>query len=1448
MQEPQINKPAKLNTDKSRKYLAADEAFYLLNHEVNSVLGKSTPLNANYPACDIQQPAGENYTQSYSSKLTKELYDWVYNSNGVHYIKRMNSKGVCEIVYGGDYLELSADPKHSIEQFRAFLAIDKRECFNIDGKQLIWCNGNGAIGQIDTEASIATNFFTTPFFDISPDPLAPIRMCVPDPCQCVHGDFADLSTSEEGLANNLIDTGVKIAYQHIYYDNRASIWSDPSTLYYQDTKGCFNTSRGLSRCLKLRIPIGNPLVDRIKIAFWKDGIWYLHETVEKYKKYNSTQEKWYQRKLSEQVQDTLNENDWTFEYKFCNDKQCEAIDPLEFNRVFNPMPINPQGLFNIGDALAFYNYIQGNCTLDKAIAEKFVISKTCDENKCQTEFVKVKVRAIVYNKVHGNQFIYRLEGSDGESDNTTFAAYFGGLNTSAVATNPDLETGYDQSFIDKTRNFIAYVEGTDIWGEMKQWKAHKFFTNREAWDVLAGLNDAATKRRWRRAINNREFFYQEVELKVPKGTRGFIRLSSHKSTGNDQDTSTFVSGTLGDIRGYAGKDDITGSIINEEEIYFDACNGDQDLFKCFVVEDNAVDNGIIDKASAYNGYIKDNNGIPVEGATVELDGESVSCRTDHNGFYHLYLFPGSDAAKTINVKVEKSCFGFTTEEAPAVLSEKGYNTKHDISIEDVDYPTTFRLKVRMLVKNCNGEAVSGIVVALSGSKYKTTGVNGYVEFYIRNYETRDRSVRAVVMNNKGCITADCVNACNPCMPTSTSSTLPCYYSSSSVVILNPAIINTSTASFLRNGLKKGGSYLMGFVLTGDCGIISAVNETTKIDIPRLQENDKLGFCQFSYNATGMVLPDKFTCLKIVRTENINPFELQWVVDKVERTTDSKIKLTIQSLNDYNERYFFRTNSVYKWLKGDRVEFIRNGNGTVFSIAANGLLNYLTVSPFLDENLIGDEEQEADFFNQLIIEDDGNLDSLLEGAIIELQRPKECVTKPTYFTICASIPIVDGKLLYETGTFTTFDTYLVRRQIGELQPQIFEHHSPSDFWGERITDVGKPHFPNKYESERRYGRNITVNNPNEFNRFGDFVKKLDPVTHGDIIAIGVADESIGLCISEQDNSLFEIGGDFLKVGGDGIVRAIPPDQLISDTQPKTSGKYGCQYESIGGIYFGDGYTMWADINNGYVKHDYRQAKLVDTGKMSFYFRNKFQLIKSINGAATDNLNKLRFATGFNCQNKSLHLTIKSLRQSGICNEKMYLVSQNETVRFNPISEEFLDFTSYTPEAYGELELEDESGCAFVVFLNGVPYIHPIIADKFNEFFGVAVDRVVGVSINKLPQKIKVALSFELEDDTMWYVHDVKTDAVNFRSEIPPVRIKKSIRKWNASFLGNINSRGGLFNGEAPRGYHVDVVFVRDNTDGLKYGTTDSAKRIKYDELDLILFKFLMSEQSGFENNL
>lgn len=286
-----------------------------------------------------------------------------------------------------------------------------------------------------------------------------------------------------------------------------------------------------------------------------------------------------------------------------------------------------------------------------------------------------------------------------------------------------------------------------------------------------------------------------------------------------------------------------------------------------------------------------------------------------------------------------------------------------------------------------------------------------------------------------------------------------------------------------------------------------------------------------------------------------------------------------------------------------------------------------------------------------------------------------------------------------------------------------------------------------------------------------------------------------------------------------------------------------------FFFGDGFATWWDVDKmAYVKHNYNIASDISEGKVKIFLQKRSQQIEFVNRTAVSDLDKLRFSTGQNSQTQSIFVTVKRLRDAGINNSKEPLSLLNDTIIFNPLVDEFLGFAGFTPEGYSNLSLFDGSGCSFITYLNGIPYIHPVLANKWNEFYGVAVDWMVTIVVNQFQGKEKVFIALEQQSETLFIADKVETDKSNYLSEIPAIKFKRFGRHFNAGFMGNINSRGGLFGTELPRGTYMKVLFIRDNTDGLKYQTIDNNKRTQFSELDSIIVKFAISEQSGMTENL
>lgn len=1451
MSDIQEHKPRYLSLDKSPKHLTSLESPYLLNNNSGNVFGdgdESTPYPASVQLCDMELPSGFNHNGGrYYDPVTKEMYYWTYNSNGINFISRVKSSGECEVVYDGECISVNPDPKHEVTKFRAYLKVEEN-CNKVPGgvlKQLVWVDGTDTpIGMIDVEASVVTDGFSTPFFDLCRDDCAYTQMHVPKPSAILNPVVSPFTEEDRGRPSYIMDYLFKFMYRHVYYDGRRSEWSDKSAKFILRKDGCFEGNIG--RCLEFWIPLGNPMVEKIEFACSYNGgmDWSIVDTIHKYKSLNDGHY-WFERQLKE----GLEIDGCEFKYRFCNDKLGTPISKKDAFRVSDPAPVAPQGFFPIAKGLAFFNYKKGTCPINRSEIDKIKITPDCEktDSECVRKMTKVTVRAVIYNESStSNSVVKKTE--DGE--------YFFAKRGGGTAGYYDQAASVNQIF-NNSKNFRVYIKGQESFnGEMQQ-----YYASDSNLANAVKMDTVESKTFFSDLVGG--LYFQQYEFYVPQGTEGFVALSSHEADSLNVDTSTLVKGIFTvSLNGMDGNFlDQSKVDIQRKELYFDTCGKDVvDVVESFWIKDyTRVVESPAGMAPAYTiypsvrGYLTDIEGSPVEGAQVFYKTPGRGDVTDQNGFFHLHPFDTSyqEASDTVHIAVEKKCNSnfedITTFKVNGVKSKDALaiSEDHSVVITDEDYSTKNYARVVVTVNGCDNNPVDGAVVAISGSKHRVTNNLGIATFKVRNYSTRDRKITVVFMNKNGCLDYDCDGKCNPCMPSVFRQLPACLVvpgPSGYAVMVDLGILNVNTKTVsLRQGLKHGGVYPFGAVVEYLDGRTSAVYNIGTVTMPGLSETG-YDFCLLKYDATGLVLPKDAKSLKIVMAPNRINVPIQWIVDKKEMTPNGNIKVTVQSLNDYNSSFNFKTNTKYQFVEGDVFDLIKDDTGGILPVPKS----YRVLSP--STNSDGDKAPDADFFNQLLLLPDNPSDSIKKGSVFEIRR-KRVVNEDTqpYMGIGVSIPVVDGKLESETGTFISVDTFVVRRNIGTFGTQLFESQYPSDFI--TFIESGDVYYEDEYENEKRYQQNITINSGNVFNHFDGTEKQFRKTEQDGIVAISLRSDNVGLAICESSEFVFRVSDGTLRMDG-GVVGAAPAGDFITDAQG-TSGNFGCDYSDVGGINFGNGFCSWVSKDGKYVVNDYNGSKEVSMIKSedgsvypscgSWFFENNVKKYQPV----LDPIHRYRYSTGEDVNSGKVFITFKRWSDAGTSNGKKAGEFPNETIVYLPKEDAFSGFVSFTPEGYSYVPLEE--GTAFISFDKSVPFLNPIdsVDGLWNSFFGVPCDWVVAVVVNKGLEDIKIPLAIEEQSDDMFFAYEITTDEVGALSEIPAANWKQQQpNKWNSFFMGNINSVGGLFNGKNMRGFWINIIFVRDNTQNLEYGSINNNKRVKYGKLCSILTKFRKSKQSGF----
>lgn len=1492
MQQVTGIKPIKINSDVDAKYLKPTEAAFILNQQRNQGgQGKSHPLFANSKIADVNKPIGENYCiGSYYSEITNELYSFHWNSEMNHYIQRINAEGV-DIIANGPCLDFDIDPKYSAEKFRAFMVFDKGRtgARGIYGKYLVWSFGKRQPNFLDVELSLATDTFNLPLFsDCRKNPCDYFNLEFRQPQKCIVSEV-DNNSINLNKSNNVVDKAWQWRYRYISYDGRASEYSPISSMNWIDHPSCLKDTATFPRCFLLDIPAGDAFVEKIELLFRNDNNpqWYLYDTIHKYGQYTSPTQNWYERDIE---LPSYNEDTCSFVYQFCGDRECYPVAPEETNRISNEMPNTAQTIVPIDNRLAFLNIERGNEPLPLEEKEKISFTTEIDETNCQQEVVKLKIALIIHCKYHDyNQFIYQMEDGDPNGEEITHQLRFGGLMVIGSGGFEDASR-YGQTFSGDSRNFKVYVEGTEYWTELKQQYYIRGTNEFQDYGRVVNMAKDSVSRRLRRETANGNYFIQVGIISVPKGTRGFLRVMSHHAEGLEPNTSTSVIGYLNGRSQYNPghpdrNPDNDYNITYKKEIYFNACGDDKEIDLTdtpFLVQDMANDihkspsllvGALTNGTFAVDGYLKDVNGAPIQNARVRaysffaigdpvgrvLAGSSSYNgsrtewigQTDHNGYYFFSL--GTKAK--IDFLIEDSPSGFSVVETLQESSLRRREIIHnDYTLGGDDYADNYTRLIKLKVLDCNGAALAGITVAGEGVKAVDTDFDGIARIAIRNNYDRNLTIRTVVMQSSICLFKSCDGTCNPCMDLFITNVSGSFNN-------NPEtdLGQVSYQVFGNTGrfLKHGGRYEFGLTMIGNGRTSRVQRNDWFVDIPSVQELQSHAPVTVRVNFSSQVnWPDWVEYVSFSRSPNLRYSDyLQWVIDKIEyvdrdgnaanQLSASNLRFTIQSLNDYNAKFFFNTTTKYQYSPGDRIEFISNGNGEIFPQVINSLI----LSPFATEASEG-EERPANFFNQLLISNDDALVDLEEGGIIEIQKAKTCETETVFQEICS--PVV-AKNMPLSFTLFTFDTYLLPRQIpGDSLNFTFEHHSITDFWGDHVDDAGRLNTSNEFERTQRLGRMMMVTDT--WSQFGtgigvnkfrtDQTKVFQGIEGGDIIAAYIWDAQIMLAICQHDNFTAMVGDDFLRAGEGGIIKVTASEQIVSNPQAKPSGRFGCGYDEVGSVYFGDGYATWIDayrLSGGFIFGGVNPPKDVSINQISREIEKRTKFILDFN-KDKQSVDKIRYTCGYDPHNRWVMLTMKAPRQQAINNNHDW-EGVNKTICFDPASEDFPTISAFTPEAYGQIGQFFDKANTFITFFRSDSYAHYLRTDLFNTFFGIGTDRVVTICANENIGKHKRFLAIEVQSDVMWFAEKVTIDNKNFYSEIPPVRVKRKLDKWNAEFLRDVNSRGGLYEGKPCEGYECVITLVRDNSVNLQYKTIDRTKMGLADETDFFLVKYVFVDSSG-----
>jgi hypothetical protein len=1264
MAAPQKIIPHKgVDLDNSELYIDDMKAVFMKNMgcdaEDNERIGMDegsnqfvfTPLESNTRYCNMQLPEGANYACGfYYSTDLNQAFGFVYNTLGNHLIYTMyGADGSCQKIVQSSCLAFRLDPKHFVSEGRCHAAItcyfNKKRQKTETRTQLIYTINDGEVRAIFVEDCIATQFFdptTFPFFDVHDTDCFRCNLTnlgVPEPVGCIQitpvARNLDDPTELEKV-NRLLNQPWRFRIKYVDVWGRESEWGDPSEMYIPTIGGACAPSVN-ARCLKLKFNAGCPTVDRIMLAYsnWTGNIrglstetdWYRTAIIEKYNSGDNVE--WWERTLnSSVVYDPLTN---TIEYTFCADGERVPIDVNETNRNENPLPQIASTVFPVGKSVALGRNVRGfeKLDLDELSKVQFGVIPPTAGAVCKPEARKIIFYALFYS--WGDDKLVRLRTKDGRT-------VFGSSDCSN--NNP---FAYDQVLPDGQEGIIGCLRGTKNYAISKQCRYDTVTGNIEEVGMNWPINSNP-------AEFNRYFAIQKFEFDNVLPGEYVFQISSHKATPSDDymRMSTYT----------VGRTTLTNPTVitvRTKEIRFNCCSGDVHDKEPLMIYDLTREGkgcAVADATSVNAGYLYEDevNKVPIEMARVvpNIGSAEHSGHTDHNGFYW---------AVTRQRGLRTSLYGYKNCAANQELafgrasSDTADNWYKFDKVYAYKSTTLYPVKDRILLKgklvdcNNNTAGIAGALVVLTRGNYAITDSTGHYTIIVHDIGEGGLRNDVVIFSQQGkCHLTSCVGSCNYCLPSQNFQSIACNNSPRTVTMQDQgANVNAAT----KKGPKMGGRYMLGLVLKDWMGRKTFVQSMKQheVNIPTLQETQIFDFSKITFDLDGCQFPTWVKRVNFYISENQNFDEWEvWVAERVQYVDNSgkpnkaaptQIRLYYESLGEYQNQNTFSTNVNWQFIDdadktilGDYVEFLAKADGTIFPSRITALVKHDKQGKYI----------QIDYTEELA--------GLEDGVLIQFVRPTAFNnTNQFFYSLCPDIKVQDRRGVQQTGVFNFFDSYLHSRQIpvpveikktnddGEIEtstdvqvknyPFYYEHHSPSDFWGDHAWSKGRVSTKNLYE--RRYCRLMEVavskalaNNGvvNGLHYFDEADIRDFETEYGAII-VGLAENNTVLFICERDNFVSIYNDPGVEVDELGRVQAPNAADKFGRPIRKIGNDFGCQMIDINTIRKRNGIVMFLDRQKeALVKHNYNEA--VDVSLLGV----KSWLISKINHVRNFNVNAAR----------------------------------------------------------------------------------------------------------------------------------------------------------------------------------------------------------------------------------
>lgn len=496
--------------------------------------------------------------------------------------------------------------------------------------------------------------------------------------------------------------------------------------------------------------------------------------------------------------------------------------------------------------------------------------------------------------------------------------------------------------------------------------------------------------------------------------------------------------------------------------------------------------------------------------------------------------------------------------------------------------------------------------------------------------------------------------------------------------------------------------------------------------------------------------------------------------------------------------------------GDIVEFIQNADGKYFPPNTSGNVQY---------------DREGTYF---LVDYDDSLKDVKPGTKFRIKRPYICEVNKTFYyfgypiNFCSNdcAPRDDDGNVITSFVLNGYSSYMLPRQIPVVQdietvtettagsdasalkniivtpivnkllgwnqdtkytiknvettevtktvvyPFAFEHHSPSDTWGDHCNNGGEISYINPYERKKCDGTQIlltgALNQANDgainYLHYFDLNEEylLEEDGFGPITAILVRNDQQVAVICALRIFIFRYNDNRAIVTDQGYI-AVPVNKRFSKPETNPYAEFGCQINDVNTIRRADSLFMFLDSHKqAIVLHNFTEAEDISIGDKD---RGGIQswLVPSIKEISANSDAKYWHGC-FDFRLKKYFLTKFNLTTDEYVNQAVKnVITFNETMAYNYETKQWSQ-AHFTPEYFGNM-FADSKDKQFFSFKNGLPYAHHNAVNPsstYLNYFSIQCFPVIGVVTNEGTSQEKSFVSTEVYCRELRFIlEDVRT---------------------------------------------------------------------------------------------